>query len=379
MAKRKTVPIKWTDDEWAVINKSIYNNLNSNGDISLPLSRSGRYPMSTMLSEAQHMLHVSRHRPVSVVQTPDRNRIIDGVNQLVEAAALALKVKSAPVQAARPPLSLNHKVPKDVSEQKLTLKVDTAPAPEPAAPSAPTKKFLEAMKPEAPAFSFEGLGRMFDNYLANKINASVDAVMLEALKATLPQAVEIAVEAAMPKPLRTVERTAVPGSSESRLLEDMVGVLDEVARLRQIVEALQSPKPAEAEATTPAAAPSTATRIRREAVQVEEHVADVRPLYVVCGAHPTQVEDLRRAFANKLRLKVFADVCPTADLGDCKMTYVFEGHSTKMKVDSLRHKIGRARVTTVRGGLSAIKRELERHVLESQTMVAQAARNLFGN
>lgn len=380
MVKRTKTPIKWTEDEWAVLNKSIFSNIASYGDIALPLSRSGRYPMAAMLAEAQQMLHVTRQRPMSVVQVPDRIRIIDGVNRLVEQAALALKAKNAAPTVVRT-LSLNHKLPASISEPKLTMKVaEPASVSAAHAPvSAPTKKFLDSMQ-EPEGFSFESLGRMFDKYLSRKIDASVDTVVLETLKTALPQAVDIAIAAAIPKPVRAVAPEAIPGSNESRLIDDMLGVLEEVAKLRKQVEALISPK---AEAADPAAATAPTQMISRESVNVEKDEPtswpsfDLRPLYVVCGANSTQVDELKHQYAHKLRLKVFSDVNPAADLGDCKMAYVFEGHSTRMKVDSLRKKIGRDRVTTVRGGLSSIRRELERHVVESQTLVAQAARSLF--
>lgn len=377
MAKRKTTPIKWTDDEWQQIVKSIHSNIKSSPESAswLPLSLEGRYPLATMLTQAQALLPANRHRPTNVVQTPHRKLIISGVNAIEAAVIASLKVKEAPPQAVRQTLSLNHALPNHESRRAQATPAPVVQASAPIAAPAPAPVKTPAKLP----FTFEGLGRSLDGYLRGLVNSAVDEVLPDVLGPAVTEAVATALADAVSKlpkpaaPAPVVLQAAAPmaGTTESKLLEDMLGVLEEVGTLRQQVEALR--------AQVGGAEPEKTHHITRETVAPAfEAPEDVRPHYAVTGAHPSQLDELRRSYANKLRLKVFADVCPSADMTIFEAIYVFEAHKSRTTIDKLYTKAGRERVHVVRGGLSSIKRELDRHVLTSQSLVAQAARSLFG-
>jgi hypothetical protein len=359
VTKRKMV--KWTKQEWEIIFGQILKNLLKKNSDWLPLTTAGRYPLVSMLNEAQQALPSNRHRPTTVVQTPHRMMIIAGVNRLNEDAVLALRVKATPPAPIRIPLSVNHKTPLD--SRRSTPPAPPVEAPKVAAPKAPVVE----------GFSFESLGRMLDSYLNKKINAAVDEVLPEVLRTAVAEAVNDAVKD-LPKTVVTLKAGPMPGSTESKLLEDMVGILDEVEKLRAKVDMLQQQVglPAEEKPTHKITLSSTS--------ETPVKVADARPMYAVTGAYPNQMEDLKRTYIDtgKLRLRVFEATSPASDLSGCEAVYVFETQSTQQVVSKMREKLGRDKVITVRGSVSSVKRYLDKHVLTSQATVAAEAHKLFG-
>lgn len=318
--------IRWTASEWQLINEQIYEHITDTNPEWLPLRPVERYPMLAWLSRAQEILDPNRRRPVKTVPTPARLAIIEGVNTLALQRMRADKIiHSLPVCIRKSSEKPNQggELAQYNSEQELVK-----------AMQANASNLLPRQESKDDGFTFESLGRSVDNYLTGRI----DKAIAFALAAFIPGSLQTTLEA---KP-----------SIETKLLNDMVAVLDEVTELRKQVSVLTAPVNQNA------------------AAKVKLDTADNRPQYAVTGAHPPQANELNRAYANKLRLRVFVDVFPNSDLSACEEIYVFEAHSNKAAIDKLRHRYSRAVVHPIRGGISSIKSALDGHVRTSQAIAA---------
>lgn len=333
--------IAWTPGEWREVVIAAFKICEAEGRLPLQKVRIGG-----LIKEAQKTLPPQRWRTFPSLQDRDRDRIVDGVNEIaamhnermqrhepVAAApqldneeALGIIRERGAAEMPQHPMGVT-----PTTQPDMTLPpTKAAPAPEPA-PAAPAT-------PQLP-FTFEAIGRQLDTYLTTLAIGAVDQILPTMLRAVVPGIVQAEVALQMPKPQDPV---SVPGSVDSTLLEDMVSVLDEVKAIRMFVEGrlgkMGAPQPqSQQQASTEKTTDITVGP-----------VVDNRPLIVVTGAHTHQVVDLKRNYDKRL----------------------------KGMVVKLKEKVGKDRVTVVPGGLGAIKRHLDKHVAETRLAADSLARYL---
>jgi hypothetical protein len=330
--------VVWTSDEWTDFIASAYRILEARGH--LPMPGSGRYGMIELFRESQRILPSPRQRTWTAVPLLDRVRLVTGVNEINELANKRILAHEPTVNLERP---VEDKV-EQLAEKGFKL-FDDVPLDD--SPTAPPPRVAREI-PEAynSSFSFEGLGKMLDQYISTKIESAISLALTRQ------------------EPLNAVPVKPIKGSVEAQLLEDMCGVLDEVKRLRELVDGNAQQAPMTVKGST-------------EPYITISPVIDNRPLILVTGAHSHQLAALKREYESKLKVQIFEEVCPARDISGAKVAYVFEKHQTKGEADKLRKKLGREKVTVVPGGLGAVKRHLDMHVLAGMKAAAEGLKTML--
>lgn len=229
--------IAWTPGEWREVVIAAFKICEAEGRLPLQKVRIGG-----LIKEAQKTLPPQRWRTFPSLQDRDRDRIVDGVNEI--AAMHNERMQRHEPVAAAPQLD---------NEEALGIIRERGAAEMPQHPMGVTPTMLRAV---------------------------------------VPGIVQAEVALQMPKPQDPV---SVPGSVDSTLLEDMVSVLDEVKAIRMFVEGrlgkMGAPQPqSQQQASTEKTTDITVGP-----------VVDNRPLIVVTGAHTHQVVDLKRNYDKRLK------------------------------------------------------------------------------
>jgi hypothetical protein len=321
--------ITWSDDEWKTVTAAAYKICELKGH--LPLILGVRYPYVSLFKEAQESLPVNRQRTWKAATAGERTQLAKTINKLTsQAATLSLKIEA--------PIAPITKAPEVSQVIEPAIKEEV---------KAPAIKAIT--QPVAAAFSFEGLGKQIDMYFTSRVEAAVRALLPSTVAAAAKDVAVLTPQQVQPE-LATVE--------------DLLVLIDDFAKLKQYVDTLAASKEKESSAKV-------------HDIKIEPAFVDHRPKFAVTGAHPSQVEQLKRAYDGKLRLQVFQDVCPAKSLDDIDKIYVFEKHTTKLAVDKLRNKAGKDRVVLCPGGMSTIKKNLDMHVSLSQATAGAMAASLF--